>query len=193
MRYKVPWGWRGGAYPACTLCRHVFLRDSWISQSGYRVCLLERADLPQSLTRDADWSPAEIRHGKLFVDVEVDGKKLDKVFYDTGSSASALAVDFDFWKEVTGNSGTKDATAHFRAPSWGRELEIVGAHAYGDFRIGKQSYAKPLITTIPAQPSAFRTAFAAQGLMGNALFTESIIILDLGSHPRFGIVNNSAR
>ena len=46
------------------------------------------------------------------------------------------------------------------------------------------------MTTIPAQPDTFRREDDAQGLLGNALFEGSIIILDLGSHPRFGIIDN---
>jgi len=42
-----------------------------------RVCLLERGDLPESLDQAADWASAEIRHGKLYVDLELNGKKLD--------------------------------------------------------------------------------------------------------------------
>jgi hypothetical protein len=158
-----------------------------------RICLLERADLPESLTREADWVPAEIRHGKLFVDLDLNGKKLDGILYDTGSSPDALAVDFSLWKEATGRSGTKDATTHANAQSWGRELEFIGAPASGDLKIGNHVYRRPLMTTVPAQPDSFRTEYGAQGLLGNALFIGSIIILDLGAHPRFGIIDRDSR
>ena len=88
------------------------------------ICLLERADLPKSLTRAADWAGAEIRHGKLFVDVDLNDKKLDGILYDTGSSPVALSVDFSLWKEATGRSGTKDATTHASADSWGRSYRL---------------------------------------------------------------------
>ena len=101
-----------------------------------RICLLERADLPESLSREADWSPAEIRRGKLFLDIDLNGKKLDGILYDTGSSPDALVVDFSLWKEATGRSGSKDATNHTTAQSWGRVLEFIGAPASGDFKIG---------------------------------------------------------
>ena len=158
-----------------------------------RICLLERADLPEDLTREADWTPAEIRHGKLFVDLDLNGKKLEGILYDTGSSPDALAVDFSLWKEATGRSGTKDATTHANAQSWGRELEFIGAPASGDLKIGNHVYRRPLMTTVPAQPDSFRTEYGGQGLLGNALFTRSIIILDLGAHPRFGIIERNSR
>jgi hypothetical protein len=158
-----------------------------------RICLLERADLPESLARETDWVPAEIRHGKLFVDLYLDGKKLDGILYDTGSSADALNVDFSLWKEATGRAGTKDATTHSRAQSWGRELEFIGAPASGDLKIGNRVYRRPMMTAEPAHPDTFRTEYGAQGLLGNALFTGSIVILDLGAHPQFGIIDNSSR
>lgn len=99
-----------------------------------RLCLLERADLPENLSREADWSPAEIRHGKLFLKIELNGKKLDGIFYDTGSSADTLIVDFSLWKESTGRSGAKDATSRTHGQSWGRQLEFIGAPASGDLK-----------------------------------------------------------
>src|SRR5208282_2114754 len=92
-----------------------------------RICLLERADLPMSLIREADWTSAEIRHGKLFVDLDLNGKKLDGIIYDTGSSPDALDVDLSLWKEATGKSGKEDATTHFSAESWGNNPEFIGA------------------------------------------------------------------
>ena len=154
-----------------------------------RICLLERADLPESLAREADWTPAEIRHGKLFVDLDLNGKKLDGILYDTGSSPDALAVDFGLWKEATGRSGTKDATTHAHAQSWGRDLEFIGAPASGELKIGNHIYQRPLMTTVPAQPDSFQSEYGGQGLLGNSLFTGSVIILDLGAHPRFGILD----
>jgi len=154
-----------------------------------RLCLVARPDLPESLIREADWSPAEIRHGKLFLEIELNGKKFDGIFYDTGSSPDALSVDFNLWKEATGRSGAKGATTHSSSQSWGRELEFIGAPASGDLRIGNHIYKRPLITTTIGQPDTFRTEYGAQGLLGNALFGRSIIILDLGSHPQFGIID----
>lgn len=158
-----------------------------------RICLLERADVPDDLSREADWSPAEIRHGKLFVDIDLNGKKLNGIFYDTGASSYALDVDLSLWKEATGRSETKGATTHFSVPSWGHELEFIGAPASDNLKIGSHVYQDPLLTTQPAQPDTYRTEYDAQGLLGNALFTGSIIILDLGGRPRIGIINSNPR
>jgi len=158
-----------------------------------RVCLVERADLPDSLIRAADWSDAEIRHGKLFINMTLNGKKLDEILYDTGSSSTALDLDLNLWKEFTGRVGISEATTHSKGQSWGHEIESIGAPATGDLTIGRHVYRTPLLTTIPARPDSYRTGYRAQGLLGNALFTDSIVILDLGAHPRFGIIDSRAK
>jgi hypothetical protein len=157
-----------------------------------RVCLLNLGDLPATLEQAADWTWAEVRHGKLFVDLELNGKKLEGILYDTGSSPDALDVDLNLWQEATGKSGAKDAATHYSmCCAWGHELEFIGAPASGDLKIGKHAYPKPMMTTEPNRPDSFRTEYWGQGLLGNALFTQSIVILDLGAHPRFGVIDSS--
>jgi hypothetical protein len=158
-----------------------------------RICLIERADLPDSLIRDTDWSDAEIRHGKLFINMTLNGKKLDEILYDSGSSPTTLDLDLNLWKEFTGKAGTNEATTHSKGQSWGQEIESIGAPATGDLIIGHHIYRTPSLTTIPARPDSYRTNFRAQGSLGNALFTDSIVILDLGAHPRFGIIDSPSR
>lgn len=154
-----------------------------------RFCLIESADLPEDLRLHTDWAPAEIRDGKLFVDLELDGKRLDQILYDTGSSSLVLDVDFALWRQITGKNGSGDATVHFRGPSWGKELEIIGAPATGELKIATQTFSHPLVTTVPAEPTSYSTDSKAQGLLGNGLFEDRIIILSLGAHPMLGIAN----
>jgi hypothetical protein len=156
-----------------------------------RVCLFELGDLPMSFEQAADWSDAEIRHGKLFLEgLELNGKELDGVFYDSGSSPSALNVDLNFWKEATGKSGTQDALTHQHVSAWGNDLEIIGAPATGNLKIGKHVYPTPIVITMPSRPNDFRDNYWGTGLLGNALFSGNIVILDLGAHPRFGIIDS---
>jgi hypothetical protein len=88
--------------------------------------------------------------------------------------------------------GTEDAAIHFSLQSWGREAVFIGAPASGDLKIGSHVYQKPMMPTEPAHPDTFRTRYGAQGLLGNALFTESIIILALGTHSRFRIISRGS-
>ncbi|HVO62142.1 MAG TPA: hypothetical protein VMT53_14485 [Terriglobales bacterium] len=169
------------------LVGHIFMMDF----PKRRICLFDRPEFPESFNRAADWSSAEIRDGKLFLTMELNGRKLDAIFYDTGSSADALLVDFGVWKQATGRSDTKDTATKATAQSWGQDLQFIGAPASGDLKLGNHVYRKPFVSTILAQPDSFRTKNGAQGLLGNALFHDSIIILDLGSHPQFGIIDDS--
>lgn len=154
-----------------------------------RVCLMNRADVPESLMKAASWTPALISDGKLFLDAELNGKKVKRLMYDTGTSPDDLLVDFDLWKEATGKTGSKDATMHEMAQSWGQPREFIGAVATGDLKLGEHIYRHPQIRTAPSKPNDFReNYFGAQGALGNALFLNSIVILDLGAHPEFGVV-----
>lgn len=155
-----------------------------------RVCLVERGDLPLAIEQAADWSDAEIRNGKLILEgLELNGKKLDGVFYDSGSSPSALSVDLNFWREATGRAETSEGVTRQHVSAWGNDLEIIGAPATGNLKIGKHVYTKPPMVTLPSQPNDFRDNYSGKGSLGNALFAESILILDLGAHPQFGIID----
>jgi hypothetical protein len=162
-----------------------------IDMPRQRVCLLERGDLPESLGYAADWSDAEIRKGKLYMDLELNGRKLDDIFYDTGASSLSMRVDMNLWKEATGKSGISDAQARYKlCCSWGHEIELIDAPASGNLKIGSHVFQKPRMTTKPANPDQFRKENWGQGLLGNEPFARSIVILDLGVSPRFGIIES---
>ena len=158
-----------------------------------RVCLLNRADLPDSLNQGASWTPAEIRNGKLFLDdVVLNGKTLVGVMYDSGTSPDELAVDFPLWKEATGKQSAGDATTHKYAQMWGQRVEYIGAKATGSLLLAEHTYSNPTLTASPSRPTNFHdNVYGASGALGNALFLNSIVILDLGSHPQFGVVSTS--
>ena len=158
-----------------------------------RVCLLDRADIPDSLSEAASWTPAEIRQGKLFLDnITLNGKPLTGVIYDSGTSPEELAVDVPLWLEATGRKSTADATTHKFAETWGQKVEYVTASATGSLTIGDRTYANALLTASPSRPTSFHdNVNGASGALGNALFMKSIVILDLGSHPEFGVISLS--
>ena len=155
-----------------------------------RICMMNRADLPDSVDEAADWTRAEIRDGKFYIRAKLNGKKLDALLYDTGSSPDELSVDFDLWKEASGKAGANDASSRQHAQSLGEQVEIISARATGDLVIGKHRYEHPRLSNIVSRPSSYHdNCFGAQGALGNALFFNSIVILDLGAHPRFGIIS----
>lgn len=155
-----------------------------------RVCLVERADLPGSIARAADWVDAEVRHGKLFIPMKLNGKELDGIVYDTGSSPTTLDVNLNLWRDSTGKSSAVDALPTSEGESWGHQVESVASPALGDLVIGRHVFSRPIISTAPNQPDRWSSQLRGQGLLGNALFLNSIIILDLGAHPRFGVIDD---
>lgn len=155
-----------------------------------RVCLFPKADLPDALDRAADWSPAEVRHGKFFIRAEFDGQPLDGIFYDTGSSPSTLIVDHSLWERLTKQSAGTKPESSGDAVSWGVKQHYIGGTAKGVLKIGTHTFLNPKVDTNTSKPDDFKESDQAQGLLGNALFMNSIVILDLGSHAQFGLITN---
>jgi len=155
-----------------------------------RVCLLNRADLPDSLNEAASWTGAEIHRGKLFVDgLSLNGKALPGVIYDSGTSPDELALDLQQWQQATGKLGVADDSIHKFAATWGERVEYIEAKATGALAIGDLIYPHPTLTSTPARPTQFHDDVnGVSGALGNALFFNSIVILDLGSHPEFGVI-----
>ena len=157
-----------------------------------RVCLMEQADLPVKLESLANWTEAEVRHGKLFVELQVNGETLRKVLYDTGSSADTLMVDRDTWERLTGVVDPKQAAHIDQSQSWGKTIHVATAPASGDMQFGKAMLAHATVETVIEQPDDFRTKYDADGLLGNAPFFDSVVILDLSDHARFGVIRPTA-
>lgn len=165
--------------------------DESDSEEHIPLLLSDWREIPsEALEQSADWAPADIRDGKFYVRAELNGKKLDSVLYDTGTSPDDLSVDLDVWKEASGKAGPKEASTRIHAQSWGEQIEVNGTRATGDLLIGRHRFHNPRLTTVPSRPTSYRDSyFGAQGALGNALFLDSIVILDLWAHPRFGIIS----
>ena len=156
---------------------------------GKHLCVMHRPDVPVALMEKTNWTGAEIRHGKLYVNLKVNGTRVDGIFFDTGASATDLTVDLDLWKKLTGLSSERDATTRFNGTSWGKPIEIVGAPALGVVDIGSLKVRIPTVFTKPTQPDSFNKNFyGAAGSMGNVLFFNEVVVLDLGVNPKFGIL-----
>lgn len=154
-----------------------------------RVCLFRKADLPDALDRAASWTPAEVRHGKLFVPLHVNGRLLPGIFYDTGSSPTTLDVDLALWRQLT-NRTVAQATSHGSGLSWGKARTGISAAATGSLTLGTLTLPHPEVGTQPTKPHFYQDQDQAQGLLGNEPFLHSIVILDLGSHAQFGLVTD---
>jgi hypothetical protein len=120
--------------------------------------------------------------------MKLNGTDLDAVFFDTGTSLFDLSVDIDRWKLLTGRSGETEATKRINLNSWGKPVTFYGAPALGPLEVGPLRLNVPTVYYNGLQPDSFKKwQFRVQGLMGNAPFWKEIVVLDLGSHPAFGI------
>jgi hypothetical protein len=130
----------------------------------------------------ATWTPAELRFGKLFVPMTLNGERMDGVFYDSGSSALTLDVDLADWKRLTGKASEKEATSKVDGHAWGHDVVEIVAPAKGDLIIANRTFSHPTISTEPAKPTSYKD-MGAQDLLGNQPFLSDIVVLDMGVHP----------
>jgi ketosteroid isomerase-like protein len=161
-----------------------------IDYPGQRVCLVPSADAPTDLTDQVEWTPAEIRNGKLFVAAKVGERSLEGLFFSTGGAgALPLAVDQATWATLTGRAGERDATSRVTPPSRGTLQPFVGAPAQGALVLGGIRMESPLVYYPGAEPARFRgLGYPAAGVLGNALFWDRIVVLSLGVWPALGVL-----
>jgi hypothetical protein len=160
-----------------------------IDYPGRRFALMNHGQAPLWMLQRTTWARAELRDAKLFLNVVLNGKGVEGLFFDTGASAFDITVDFETWRELTGCTGPEDATTQWTVQSWGNELTAVGSPAQGPLVIGSARIQEPHIFYLKEQPNLFAGwPFPAKGLVGNAPFWDQIVIIDLGIRPRFGLL-----
>lgn len=60
-------------------------------------------------------------------------------------------------------------------------------------KAGTISYPHPMITTTLERPTFWHDEVQAKGKIGNKLFLNDIVNLDMGSHARFGVIRKGVR
>src|SRR5437016_13839456 len=168
------------------VCRgHVVVLDF----PAKRIYVALRADLPAAVWDRTVWTPAEIRGGKVFVHLKLNGADYKDLFLDTGSSAFPLIVDTGQWKTLTQTVDDNHPPKEITASSWGKKVKFVGAPALGAIEIASLSLDHPMIFHTPADPNGFHSQpHGAYGLLGNALFWNDILVLDFSITPQLGIL-----
>ncbi len=162
-----------------------------IDYPGRRLALLKQGEVPLWMWQRATWTPAEVRNKKYFLTVVLDGKSVSGLFFDTGTSAFDITVDFDMWRTLTGLSGPDDASIQWKVNSWGTRVTVIGASASGPLVVGSARIEEPRVFYIDEQRELFANwPFPATGLVGNAPFWDHVVILDLGIQPRFGLLQD---
>jgi hypothetical protein len=160
-----------------------------IDYPGRRLAILKPGEAPLWLLQRTSWTPAELRDAKLFMTVVLGETTVSGIFFDTGTSAFDMTVDFDKWIELTGCAGPESASAQFSVNSWGNRIHVIGCPARGPLVIGSAQIPNARVFYIKEQPDLFASwPFPATGLIGNAPFWDQVAIIDLGLRPRFGLV-----
>ena len=156
-----------------------------------RFCLAE-PDAPEvaTLLEKTEFTAAQLRDGKLFVEARLGEEALDGLLFNTGASAFPLQVDLGLWQQLTGRNGDEDSNTLWEVTTRGESVIFVGAPAQGKLQIGQVAIDVPMVFFQQDRPSAFTEwPIPVRGLLGNALFYEHAIVLDLRADgPRFGIL-----
>lgn len=160
-----------------------------IDYPGKRFCLMPRVDAPDELFNRKQSVNAVIRDGKFFIEATLNGQKLDGLFFDTGSSAMPLSVDYEEWKSVTGLTGESQAAKKFAGWGWGKPVTFIGGESTGELEIGSMKFGRQL-AFYRSEPLDFFKKFPFQtiGNIGNAPFFDKIVVMDLSPHAAFRIL-----
>jgi hypothetical protein len=136
----------------------------------------------------ATWSPLQIKEDKAVLKVMIDGVSLKGIFFDTGSSALPLYTDYAEWRRLTGRNAS-EATVKYIGDSWGQRVTFVGAPIRCALEIAGLHKTRALAFFRQDKPELFSGASnqVFNGVLGNALFWDQIVILDLTSQSRMGI------
>jgi hypothetical protein len=161
---------------------------------GERFMVLPKgAELPDRLEQRAQFLPATLRNGKLYVPVSIDGHARTDIFFDTGASAFALIASPERWRALTGLQGTESSTRRRTGSSWDTDITLIGAPMQGQLAVGPAFVERPVVWHTPGSRFSLSHWPDTSGFIGNEIFADRfIVILDL-SRRRFGIASQAER
>ena len=163
-----------------------------IDYPAQRLCVTPTADLPYAIYKNTGWTDAILRHGKLFVPIQLDGQQRADFFFDTGASLFPLSVDLAEWKALTGKAAPSATDQRISGNAWGTNVELVGASSLRPIAIGPLPANRLTVFHNAARPERYsKYPFPAAGLFGNAGLWDHIVILSLSSRPQFGVVKEN--
>ena len=176
----------GGTVGLDLLLNHLVVID----YPRQRFCLVPRTDIRSALAERVRWSRASLHHGKLFIPIKIGERWTENVFFDTGASIFPLSVDGPAWQMLTGLKNTSEAETTLKVGSWGREIPLAGARSRLPVEISGIVVGRPMVYTNAAAPGFFREQIGgnAEGLVGSAPFLDQVVVLDLTSSIRFGLL-----
>lgn len=159
---------------------------------NHRLAIVERGEsMPEELPSSITYLPVHYEHGYVFVPLRIAGRQVNDFFFDTGASSFALVTTPGTWRLFTGRTGREADNVRISVSSWGRQVEDIGAPVAGTVEVGPMRVVRPLVFHQREDASApdffSRNPSVGGGLIGNAMFADSsIVVIDL-PHRRFGI------
>lgn len=143
------------------------------------------AQVPDSLARCTSFAPLAFDSRRVLLHAHVQGQERQLMF-DSGSSAFALLTSQTTWNELRQPNALPHET---KVNSWGRQLtaHTVASQA----ALGLGSATVPLVTVTYIEGTTFWQSALMRlsgmgGMLGNAPFTSSILVLDVPGN-RFGV------
>ncbi|MGS2722509.1 hypothetical protein ACVBEJ_02110 [Porticoccus sp. GXU_MW_L64] len=171
-------------YPSAQVAGRIGLRTLLdkivqIDYPGQQICLLSKAQyhLSRNQIRQV---PARIRSSKLFLTTELNGHKEQRFFFDTGASMFDLLLDKPQWQQLTQRSGSENN--NIRIEGWANDqlVTTIGAPLTGSLKIGDIDIHSAQVYFTRERPNYFANLpIDADGLLGNSLFFDKKVILDL--------------
>lgn len=134
--------------------------------------------------------PLELRNGKAFLELEIDGRPSRDHFYDSGASAMGIVTDAGPWAELTGVRECGPGCQRRAVKSFTRTLGTVTAPAAKQIAIGGRRRPGLPVTTIEDAPAMFSSwSFPAKGLVGSLPFLDACLVLDLrAGQERYAVI-----
>lgn len=148
-----------------------------------RLAVLNPGAEALPVVSQADFIPAFLEKGWLMVQAKA-GETTLKLMFDTGSSPFPLWVQRPLWQQLTDRDPTDATLQRMTGPSWGNMITFVRAPMKGHLKLGNYAVSQPDVCYADGDVSALFAGL--EGILGNALFFNHTVILDL-KNMRFGI------
>ena len=93
-------------------------------------------------------------------------------------------VEHSLWTQVTGKTGESDAETKVTGTQWGKPKTWSGAKPTFPIEVAGTALSQSMV--FYEEDGFYRKNFGAAGLLGNAAFWDTILVLDLGPFMRVG-------
>ena len=138
------------------------------------------AQFDQNFLTNTDTIAIKLIFNKMFVSgIKIGDQPLNNIIYDSGSSIFTLVVTKEKWQKLTGRTGDEVDNIVIKIPAWQKEIKVIGAPLKENLFLGNLKVEHPVIFYgVLEELDLSKAPFKLEGLIGNVLFLDSIIIID---------------